>query len=88
VLKGKSGGALTVSRNDQRRDLDDLALTPGVGTGVPLRPGNVPLRGGLVAALCCYQGQEGLLDRVHPAGLGRQSRGVMTAACARRLTRS
>ena len=49
VLEGKSGGALTVSRDDQRRDLDDLAFTAGGRTGVPLRAGDVPLRRGAVS---------------------------------------
>jgi hypothetical protein len=88
VLERESGGAFAVSRNDHRRDLDDLALTPCVRTSVVLRAGEVPLRGGPVAALRCHDGQEGVLDRVHPGDLGPLSLGVMTAACARRLTRS
>jgi len=88
VLEGKSGGTLAVSAYDQRRDLDDLALTPSVRSGVPLRAGDVCLRGGPVAALRGHEGQACVLDRVHRADLGPVYRGFMTAACAGRLTRS
>ena len=88
VLEGKSGGAFNVSVDDQRRDLDNLAFAPRVRTGVPLRAGDVAPRAGRVAALRGDEGDEGVLDRVHPGGLRRLSVGVMTADCARWLTRS
>jgi hypothetical protein len=48
----------------------------------------VCLRGGPVAALRSREGQAGVLDRVHRGDRGPLSTGVMTAACAGRLTRS
>ena len=36
MLEGESGGALALAGDDQRRDLDDLALTAG-GARVALR---------------------------------------------------
>ena len=43
VLQGQPGGAVGVSGDDQRRDLDDLTLAAGGRAGVLLRAGDVAL---------------------------------------------
>ena len=78
VLEGESGGAFTVSPHDQRRDLDDLALTPCVRTGVSLRAGDVLLRRSPVAALRGDKGQEGVLDRRHGRRMRRAADSRLT----------
>src|SRR5258708_4173178 len=65
VLEGKSGGARSVFRDDQRRDFDDLALTSSGRTGVLLRVGDVLLRRGTVTAVRGQKRDQGMLDRVH-----------------------
>jgi hypothetical protein len=86
VLEAKTGGAFTVSRDDQCRDLDDLAFTARGRTGVLLRTRDVLLRGGPVAAVRGHDREQGLLDRVHRGRvlLGRATN-VMTTRCARAL---
>jgi hypothetical protein len=65
VLEGESGGTLTVTGNDQRRNLDDLTLTPRRGTNVLLCLRDVFLRAGPVATGRGHDREQGLLDRVH-----------------------
>jgi hypothetical protein len=65
VNEGKPGGTLARSSEDQSRDLDDLPITPGGGSCVSLRAGDVRLRRGGVALVPCDHGEEGMRDRVH-----------------------
>ena len=65
MLEGEAGRAFTLSRNDQRRDLDDLTLAPSSRTGVALGSGEFLECCRRVAAVSCYHGEEGVLDRVH-----------------------
>ncbi len=70
MLEGEAGRAFSPPRNEQRRDLDDLTLSPSRCTGVALGSGEFLecCRG--VAAVGCYHGEEGVLDRVHRAMVG------------------
>ena len=100
MLERESGGAVSVAGDDQRRDLDDLALTTGRCARVPPGAGDV-LRGrGSVVAVRGHDREEGMLDRVHrgdpvvpqprregPRRMqGQQAKSVMAAAWARVLT--
>lgn len=89
MLVGESGGALTVPRHDQRRDLDDLAIAPRGDAGVPLRGGEVPLRGGGIAGIRRHDGPQGMLDRAHRGDVAetRLALVVMPPQCDQGLTR-
>ncbi len=65
VHEGKTGGALTPAGDDQRGDLDDLAVATGGRTRVLLCRCDVGSRGGGVTLVGCGDGEQGMPDRVH-----------------------
>ena len=88
VLEGESGGARPMSGDDERRDLDDLALAAGGRPGVLLRAGDVAV-GGVrsppFAAITASRACSIAFIAVYAGA--RWARCVMAAGCAEGLTR-
>ncbi len=71
MLEGESGSAVTLSFDDQSRDLDNLTFTSSGGAGVALSVGQLLERCRGLAAVGCHYGEKGVLDRVHVGSLRR-----------------
>ena len=63
--EGQPRGAFTSSRDDQGRDLDDLAIAARGGAGASLCVGEMGLGGGGVTVVRGHEGESGVRDRVH-----------------------
>lgn len=73
---GEARGALTAARDDERGDLDQLAVSAGRRTGVTLSGSEVRLGRGGVAVTACPHGEEGMGDRARGHGPARRPRGA------------
>lgn len=61
VLEGQAGGATVVTRDDERRDLNQLTLTPRGRPGPLLSARQMVLGGGTVSGSCGHDREQGLL---------------------------
>ena len=65
MLQRQAGGADRLAGDGERGDLDDLAVTTGVGASVLLRSGDVFPGGYGVAGVGGKHGKQGVLDCAH-----------------------